>query len=556
MLRRRKTTKKEEYDSWVLHIKRARSSRKPMETNWKRWYNIADDALWGTGSRNIDATQVNVMQALLQSIIPSVSFREGKTEIRAIAQQDMFHAAIYEKIARYIVKKHHLAEEFMMVVFNALVLGDGLMKIGQGMMPLLSEPQWNAGLATEQGASPLSVYGMEWPLFEFMPDYTVNRWRRQRFFIHELDKHIDEVRDNPAYEKKQVDKVKATRRTDEIFYIGDPDKVDKRKDYVPIQEIHDLVNAEMLVVADKSGADDFLLRKPEPFGMIPMERLFFFPRPMNVFGKGITQAVEKHIVSISKMHTYMENILKKEALLKILVDAAKFGPEQRKELELSKDSVISIAGDPKGSYEVMNYGAASSQFAFERAMGLKDQTIREIAGAGRQQQGLHEVGVSSATESSILQGNADAINLWRSQRFADFAGRVLEKMLFIVTATYEPERIAKMVGYPVQAIAPFLAEPYDPSRFMLTYGQAALMDARERREKFMAFVQLFGSVINPAVLVQVAADVFDLEYTDEMLVPGQMLGNPAMQGQGGGQQATPGFRPAESQNQGMLPGGS
>ena len=556
MLRRRKKNKKEEYDSWIMHIRRARSARKPMETVWKRWYNIADDAMWGKGSKNINATQVNVIQSLLQNIIPNISFREGKTEIRAIAQQDIFSAAIYEKIIRYIVKKQHLAEEFMMVIFNALILGDGLLKIGYDMMPLLSEPQWNAGLATERGASPYSVYGMEWPLFEFQPDYTVDRWRRQRFFIHEMDKHIDEVQDNPLYKKAQLDKVKPSRRTDEIFYTGDPDNVDKKKDYVPIQEIHDLVNAEMLIVADKSGADDFLYRGPEPFGMIPMEHLFFFPRPMNVFGKGITQSIEKHIISISKMHTYMENILKKEALLKIIVDASKFGPKQRKELDKSEDSIISVPGDPKGSYEVINYGSASNQFAFERALGLKDQTVRNIAGAGRQQEGLHEVGVSSATESSILQGNADAINLWRSQRFADFAGRVLEKMLFIVTATYEPERIAKMVGYPVQAIAPFISEPYDPSKFMLTYGQAALMDSAERRENFMIFMKLFGGAINPAIAVQIAADIFDLQYTDEMLVPGQMLGNPAMQGQGGGQPATPGYRPAESQNQGMLPGGS
>lgn len=549
-LLRRKLNKDEEYQQWIVTAKQAASSRKQMEMKWRRWYNIADDWLWGNAKMpdGYEPTQVNQLASILENVIPNISFRAGKVEIRAFSQEDMISAAIWEKAARYLVLKHDLTNQFQSSIYNALVLGDGLMKIGHSFLPLLAEPQWDAGLATERGAQPLSVYGMDWPLFEFLPDFTADRWGRQRFFIHQFDKHIDEITDNDLYDKVQRKKVKATRRTEELFYSGNTEKEDKKKDYVPLWEIHDLINAEVMIIADKAGADDYLLKDAEPFNMIPVERLSFFNRPMSVWGKGITQTIEKHLVSLSKIETMHMKHLGKTAMLKILISAADWPPEMRKQLLTSKDSVIPLTGDPAGAYDVMDYGAASKEFLYENAKAEKRATIRELAGAGRMQQGLHETGVGSATESALLQSNADVITKWRANKFSEFAANVIEKMLFIVSVTYEPARIAKMVGYPVEVIAPHL-QPYDPSRYVLSYGQAAVADQQERREKFMLVMQLFGNTINPAIAMQMAADIFDLEYTDELLIPGTLLGGQTAQQSGGGQMATTGFRPEESQGQ-------
>lgn len=557
---RKNLTQKQLYDAWTRNIKRARSGRRAMESKWRRWYNIVDDAMWGRGhlADGSHAIQVNVLHSILQGVIPAITFGEGKVESRAINNEDIYRAAIYEGIGRHHVRKSGLQDQFLSTVFDALVLGDGLTKVGYHTLPLLGEPQWNSGIASEQGPRPFTTYGMNMPMFEYLPDFAASQWNRQRFFIHELDKHIDEVKENPLYEKKQVAKIKPSRRSEDIFYIGEIDKEDKKKDYVALQEVHDLVEAKVYILAENQGTDGFLYQDVEQFGMIPVERLSFFPRPMNVFGKGITQSIEKHMVSLSKMHTYMENRVKKESLIKMLINIAGMKPEARKQLENSNDAVIPITGDPQNMVEVVNYGAAASNFVFERAMSIKKGEIREIAGAGRQQMGIHETGVRTATESQNLQVNADSVNAWRSKRFNDFAARVIEKMIFITTVTQTPEAIAKMVGYPVHLVIPWL-EPYDPSRYITTYGGAALQDQAERREKFMAFMQLFGQALNPAMAIQIAADVFDIEYTDKLLVPGLGLGG-AVGGQGqlaggGGEPASAGFRPEESQGQTNQPGG-
>jgi hypothetical protein len=554
---RKKLTKDEEYNHWITQTRRARNGRLLMERRWRRWYNIADDMLWGHHrlSDGSQAIQVNQLASILENVIPNISFRAGIVEIRSFSYEDAISAAIWEKVARWVVIKHNMADEFQSSIYNALVLGNGLIKIGHSLLPLLSEPQWNAGLANEQGARPVSVFGMDWPLFEFFPDFSADRWNRQRFFFHGFDMHIDEFADHPVFDSKQVKKVKPTRRTEDIFFASDPETESRKKDYVAVTEIHDLVNAEMMVIADKSGADSFLFKQPEPFNMIPVERLAFFNRPMSVWGKGITQTIEQHLVDLSKIDTYAMGVLKKEALIKIIVDAARWTKKNIAALENSQDSIIAMNGLQAGSFEVVDYHGASKNFTYERTRAMKMATIRELAGAGRMQQGLHEVGVGSATESALLQGNADVITQWRANKFSEFAARVIEKMLFIISVTYEPERIAKMVGIPnPESLVPFL-QPYDPSKYVLKYGQAAVGDQADRREKFMAFIQLFGQVINPAIAVKVATEIFDLEYTDELTIPGMVLGgNQGAAGGQGGQQATTGFRPAESQQQ-AVPGG-
>ena len=548
LFRRRKLTGDETYNHWITEIKRARSARMPIEKNWRRWYNIVDDALWAGKARDGHApSQINQLAAILENVIPSISFRAGIVEIRAFSMEDMLSAAIWEKSAQWILQKQGVVDELQSAIFDALVLGDGLFKIGHSVLPQLSEPQWNAGLATERAADQVSVYGMNWPLFEFLPDYSAIKWKRQRFFVHQYDKHIEEIKDNPLYDKKQADKIHPNRTIGDMIFRR-ADEIDKKKDYVAVQEIHDLINGRLMIVSDTGGSTDFLYNDVEPFGMIPVERLAFFDRPSTVWGKGITQTIEQHLIDLAKIDDYAMNVLRKEALLKIGVDASRWTKDNIAKLETSGDSIIPLMGDVAGSFEVLDYGGASQNFTYERNRQSKMSTIRELAGSGRMQQGLHETGVSSATESSLLQSNADVITQWRSNKFSEFVSRVLEKMLFIVSQTYTPERIAKMVGIEGDTVAAVLrGEPYDPSKYILSYGQAALADRADRREKLESYIGLFGPALNPAVIMRQYADVLGIEYTDEMIIPGVPIGGAQGGQQQGGQQATPGFRPEEAQ---------
>ena len=546
-MRLRKRTKDEEYNHWVKAIRYCRSARRDMEKCWKRWYNIIDDNLFrGKMASGGEAIEVNELTAIVENIMPSIALKPGQVEIRSFAIEDMEEAAIDEAIARYLIRQYDLHRDFSLTIYDALVLGDGIMKLGYWLSPLVTEAQWRAGLGAEMSVSALSAFALNVPLFEIYPDYAADRWSRQRFIVHEIDKHIDELRDNPILEQSVVRKIKPNRTVEKLFNLGLERQDAKEAEYVTIQEIYDFPNGQLLIMAGEAGPKQFLYRGDAPFPFIPVERLEFFPRPLNVWGKSISQSVESHILSLSKLHNYMEMAVKKESLIKLLVNAALIPDKLQKKFETSKDEVIPVKGNPQGATFPVDYRTVSSNYSFERAMDRKMATLRELSGVTYTERGIHEPGVQTATESAMLKGASEVRNAWRSEMFSKFASRVLEKLLYIVTTTYEPARIAKMVGYPVEAIRPYI-RPYDPSRFVLEYGQAAAASNIERIQKLQVLVNMIGPALNPAMVLKLLTDALGFEYSDALLIQGQLLQTGGASGAMSQSPAgTPGRRPAET----------
>ena len=72
-------TKKEEYVAWQDVYSFCVQAKQPIENNWRRWYSIADDNLWG-GARNTDgssAIEVNELGSIIETIIPNIILHPG-----------------------------------------------------------------------------------------------------------------------------------------------------------------------------------------------------------------------------------------------------------------------------------------------------------------------------------------------------------------------------------------------------------------------------------------------------------------------------------------------
>lgn len=548
--------KDQEYQDWVKTVKYCRSSRQGMTTAWKRWYNMMDDNLFTRrmpdGSKPIE---VNEMNAIVQNIIPAIALDQGIVEVRSISADDldMAQAFIWEGVGRYIVKQYNLHEPLVKTIFDALVLGDGLIKIGYYLFPMVGEAQWRAGLASENAVAPYSVFGLNTPMFEFYPDYYASDWRRMRYYVHEYTKHMDELKDNPALDQKVVNKLKPNSGVlsylkNMVFAFDDKDK--PPEDYVTIQEIHSFPEGEVFILAEDAGVEEFLYKGPEQFPMLPFERLSFFPRPLKLWGKGITQSIEGHILDLSKLHNYAMNVAKKQSLIKLLLNSAVWKPEEIKRLERGVDTTHGLPGDPRDSYEIIDYGATGTNFMFEQLMERKRRIIRDQSGVSQVQMGTPEPGIDTATEASILKGQGDLRNLWRAKMFSMFASRVLEKMFYVISVTYEPERIAAMAGLPVPMVVP-LIEAYNPSKFLVEYGHTAAISRTERLQKLQILASLAGPALNPAVFLKLLTEVLGFEFSDALLVQGQMLSGGSPQQGNQAAPGTPGARPAESDDQMM-----
>jgi len=547
----RKPTEKETYQSWREIYGFCVQSRQNIERKWRRWYNIADDNLWA-GSKNTDgseAIEVNELGSIIETIIPNIILYPGKIEVRAIQDEDIYKAVIFEYIAKYILTHYNIKQQFMKCVYDTLVLGDSLTKVGYWLLPLVQDAQWRAGLS---GATTESAFALHTPLFEFYPDYHVSDWSLQRFFIHEVWKHIDEFIDNDLYDQKQVDKLKPSATERDVF---DPtnNTLSNKREYVKVQEVHNLVKSEMMIMAYHHNAETFLMQGIETYPLIPFEHLSFFPRPMNIWGTAISQRIEKHLISLSRYHSGLDSVLRKLAVFKIMFDSTKVKPDVIKLLKNAEDVVLPVVGPPQGVVETVDLGISGKQFVFDQAINIKETTIRSMSGVTQQEMGVAETGVDTAFEVNTLKKASDIKNQMRLTLFESFATRILEKLMYIVSVEYTPDRIAKMTGIDEFIISDLL-EPYDPGRYLVEYGQTAANSNIERMNKLQWLMQSpLAQAINPAWALQIASDALGFEYTDNMILPGVTLQSGAGQQQGATAPqgvSTPGSRQDNSQNMG------
>ena len=542
----RQPTSKEKYQGWRETFEFSTQSRQDIEKRWRRYYAIVDDNLWA-GARNTDgstAIEVNELGSIIETIIPNIILHPGKVEIRAINEEDIYKAVIYEYIGKYLLSHYNIKDQFMKNVYDSLVLGDSLIKVGFWTLPLVQDAQWKAGLAS---STTESAFALHTPLFEFFPDYHVNDWSLQRFYIHQVYKHIDEFIDNDMYDQKQVDKLKPDTTERDIF---DPsnEMLNNKKEYIKVQEIHNLVKAEMYVMGYNYGCDDFLMEGPETYPLVPFEHLSFFPRPMNIWGTSVSQRIEKHLVELSRYHSGLSSVMRKIGVFKTMFDSTKIKPEVIKLLKTANDEALPIVGPPSGAIETVDLGVSGRQFVFDQAINIKETTIRSMSGVTQQEMGVAETGVDTAFEVNTLKSASDIKNQMRLNTFEAFAKRVIEKLIYIVSVEYTPDRISQMTGIDSNVIEQ-LIEPYNPGKYILEYGDSAANSNKERMNKLQWLLQSpLASAIDPSYAMQMAADVLGLEFTDEMLLPGAAIMGKGGMGNTGSNQgvSTPGNRQQES----------
>lgn len=525
-------TKEEEYAYWTEIYRNCVDSRRDIEQQWVKYYNAVDDQLF-VGRKNADKSdviEINELSSIVETIIPNIILKPGSVEVRAVNEEDIYRAVIYEYIAKYILRHYNIRDQFIRTVFDTLVLGDGLVKVGYWLLPLIQDAQWRAGMSSSSRSGGFvdvgeSAFALHTKLFEFYPDYHIDDWSQQRFFIHEVWKHISEFEDNDLYDKKVVKRLKPSLVEKDLYSTttGNFDFL-KKKEYVKVQEIHDLINAKMKIMSYDSGAGEFLYDNDVLYPIIPFERLAFGYRPMKIWGSSVSQKIYQHVKSLSKYHSALDSLLGKLGITKVLYNQALWKADMIKKLEASSDSVIGIAGPPTGSYEVMDLGISSKQFVFDRAIALKEETIRSISGVTRSQMGEHDVGAKTAFEVNVLKGSADVKMAMRLELFESFASRVMEKLLYIVSIEYEPARVAQMTGIRADVVDG-LMQPYDPSRFVLSYGESAMEANNERLQK-LTFLLNSGLPLNPVEFGRIFMDALNLEYTDNLILPGIPMGKP------------------------------
>jgi hypothetical protein len=504
-------------ERWLTRIKKSKYMRTKIEGKWNYWARIMDDDLWmdRTMTDNKVPVQVNELKSSIMSVLPNIILEPGVLEIRAYNMEDIELAAIYERIGENLDKSLGLYNEFLLMVYDSFLYGDGVCKLGYWHDAGIDRPLYNSGL-TEPFGSKMSAFATHTPLYEIYTDYACKRWEKQRYMVHESISHIDDIKGNQAYNRKVVNEMVpgfSLRDMQMNLLANDDDRwVYEDSDYCLLYEINDFVQRKIYIIAN--GIDtDFLYEGPMLYNISPFEDLWFFPRPKSIWHDSLSQTIERHVKDLSEVFTHMGDAVSREAVTKIFFKLAEIDPEQLKKLLSPTNEFVGINSDNVAAFaQSLELGSSKQQYIFETAIAQNRETIRSVSGVTEQERGGHERGVETKYEASMLQAASAIRSQLRSEMFSQFCSRVFTKLLYIVSLEYPAMRLAKMAGlsdfyaYKLQSGIPF-----DSSRFQVRYGQTAANSRRDRMQKLMLFNQIAGPYFNPAIKMKLAADILDFE---------------------------------------------
>jgi len=518
---------------WNTNYLRSKSKRSPQQAAWLRYANAIDDDMWrgvllpdGTGAQDI-----NELKSSLLAILPQVILEEPEIDVRSYTFEDAPEAMIWEKVGQNIEYQNQLFKALMMAVYDALLYGDGVFKIGMERATMLKNREPLVPLSESFG-NVRQVYSSPTSLYEIFPDYRARTWEQQRYLIHRVAMHMDDVIDNPAYDRKVTRGLTPVMTEDVVYGYKNFDHEDGSPEHIPLIEVHDFIEGKLRIFAAEQGGEQnapskFLYNGPLPYPIPVWENLQFFMRPLSIWGDSISQLVYKHQRALGETMTYMNRALSREGILKMLYDVVALDDTQISKLESGGDALVGVTLPTSRALSdithVINYATSTKDFNFQQGMNYIREIIREGSGVTSQERGVHEAGVETKFEASMLKAGSDVRNALRRRMFSIFASRVMRKLFYIISVEYSPERIARMAGLDPFIYSPVIAKmlPFDASKFKVDYGSTAVNSRNERVQKLQLFQQLlapYAQMINPAIWLKLVTKELGFEYDTEMLI--------------------------------------
>lgn len=517
-----------ELNDWKEEIEKARKQRRVFLVHWNYWEQMFDDNLWGNSrfenagiksSQNKESfrPQVNELESIVMNILPKIHFYAPVFEITSTYNEPLyrFSAYIYELLAGILYEKLGMFDNIGESIVDTLVIGGGLHKVGYSYEVESSGYSLGDGTAGDPEITNDMVFSGYVSPKDVLWDYRVTSWRDKRWFAEEIIKPVDEVKKSNLYKARDL-KGNLTL-VDDVEGIQRQIQENKKGDLVRLVEIHDLVNSNIITVAD--GHDD-ILRKDDDYKMELYDPLTFIPsRPRRFWGKSIAQSIEEHMISLAKDYHYMLSHQKRAGLTKVLGEPSALSPEAIRKLESSNDfEFVPVDGISQGPMiqELKFSGISNDWFA---SYSLIDSIIRYLSGVTQQERGRHETGVATAFEVARLSEASDVRNRYRILMVNRFTASVMEKILRIVSDNFPQQRIADMVGLPEENF--FMIMPFDRMKLNVKFGSTAVDARKEQLNRVIMFSQLaaqFGLQVNPQGALELISGALGLELNESKLL--------------------------------------
>jgi hypothetical protein len=520
--------REEELVLWKKRIKISRDIREQYISDWIYWQNMFDDNMWSSrrslkqnsrltmNSLN-SAVQVNELESIIMSMLPQIDFHtpifEVETNVDSTSEM-LFTSLVYEFYALRLFEMLKMFFKTRDIVFDTLLLGGGVHKTG-----IAYEVEQNVSdnnIINELPISaPVSPMNLLW-------DYRFDNWDGKLWIAEEIVKPIELIQDSSIYSNTKDLKSNISSYEDAGYVTTENYGTDK--DMVRIVEIHDLQNHKLIVISLQHNE---FLRYDDDYQTEIYDRLEFIPSaPRRFWGKSIVQSLEEHLIRLSKINQYMDNDSSAQGRQIYMVDSS-IGNEQIKLLESSQSKIIipvdglnGMAQDP-----IRELRLVAKTFNWTSIINEIDRTIRLLSGASMQERGAHEPGVETLGESNTLAEKSAVRNNDRALILSFFIQEVMGKMLKLSSDFIRPERIAEIVGIPVELS--YKIEPFDRMKLSVKFGSTAIESRQTYLNKLLMLAQLFPQSLNQTELIQKVMNALGFGIRDIRLLSSQVPQTPS-----------------------------
>jgi hypothetical protein len=492
--------RKEELNLWKKRIKISRDIREQYTADWIYWQNMFDDNMWSSrrstkqSTRIINnstqsAVQINELESIVMSMLPQIDFHTPVFEVETNLDGDLFSSLVYEFYAMRLFEVLKMFYKVRDMVFDTLMMGGGIHKTGISYQVEQNTADNNIieELPISTSVSPMNCL---W-------DYRFDNWEGKLWFAEEIVKPLDIIQDSDMYEKTKDLKGNLSSYADASFQTSN--EYGQESDMVRIVEIHDLQNHKLMTI---SLQHDEFLRYEDDYASEIYDRLEFIPSaPRRFWGKSIVQSLEEHIVRLAKVNQWMDNDSSATGRQIYMVDSS-IGDANVKLLESSKSRVVlSVDGlTSMGNPPVQQVRLASNTFNWTSINNEISRQIRMLSGASNQERGVHDPGVETAVESTMLAEKSAVRNQDRALLLSFFIQDVMGKMLKLSSDFIRPERIAEIVGIPTELA--WKIEPFDKMKLSVKFGSTAIESRQTYLNKLLMLAQLFPQSLNQQELIQ------------------------------------------------------
>ena len=520
--------REEELVLWKKRIKISRDIREQYISDWIYWQNMFDDNMWSSrrslkqnsrltmNSLN-SAVQVNELESIIMSMLPQIDFHtpifEVETNVDSTSEM-LFTSLVYEFYALRLFEMLKMFFKTRDIVFDTLLLGGGVHKTG-----IAYEVEQNVSdnnIINELPISaPVSPMNLLW-------DYRFDNWDGKLWIAEEIVKPIELIQDSSIYSNTKDLKSNISSYEDAGYVTTENYGTDK--DMVRIVEIHDLQNHKLIVISLQHNE---FLRYDDDYQTEIYDRLEFIPSaPRRFWGKSIVQSLEEHLIRLSKINQYMDNDSSAQGRQIYMVDSS-IGNEQIKLLESSQSKIIipvdGLNGMPQDPIRELRLVAKT--FNWTSIINEIDRTIRLLSGASMQERGAHEPGVETLGESNMLAEKSAVRNNDRALILSFFIQEVMGKMLKLSSDFIRPERIAEIVGIPVELS--YKIEPFDRMKLSVKFGSTAIESRQTYLNKLLMLAQLFPQSLNQTELIQKVMNALGFGIRDIRLLSSQVPQTPS-----------------------------